>query len=165
MLQIKEKESYSTQIRLLKSIWYCFLGSPYQNSPNKRLWSKVDKLDPKSNEYSKNCHPFKWNPWTMDPNLVGIMSRWPVIPSPIPRGGRRPSTDYHALLQGRSPTSPNSARIHLPGDPVCTLHKKLKSETQIKDARKGGHLWYGKMRHTNISEDQYWLGAGQKETI
>jgi hypothetical protein len=40
------------------------------------------------------------------------------------------------------------------------LRKKLKSEIQIEDARKGGHRRSRKMRHVHISEDLNWLGGG-----
>jgi hypothetical protein len=49
--------------------------------------------------------------------------------------------------------------------PKQPLHKKLKSETYIGDARKGDHLRSGKMRRVCISEDRNWLGGEQKETI
>jgi hypothetical protein len=41
-----------------------------------------------------------------------------------------------------------------------TLHKKLKSETQIRDASKCDRLQSRKMRRTRIIEDQNWLGGG-----
>jgi hypothetical protein len=40
------------------------------------------------------------------------------------------------------------------------LRKKLKSETQIRDKRKDGHLRSEKMRRVRISEDRNWLGGG-----
>jgi hypothetical protein len=41
-----------------------------------------------------------------------------------------------------------------------SLRKKLKSETQIEDARKGDHLRSGKMRCARISDDRNWLDGG-----